>query len=685
MKKAMRITALFLAMTVFVGANANLNALAESTPDGFDIRNGVLVKYSGNAADVTIPDGVIAISDEAFQMNDSLKSVVLPGSVESIGSQAFLECNHLSSVTLEKGLKTIGNSAFCGCKALTGIVIPEGTTTIGQDAFYFSGLASVTLQNGLTTIGSYAFSHTKLTSVTIPEGVTKVDDGAFSDCTALASVTFPTLLTDFGQEIFDRTEWLQKYPDDFVIVNGALITYKGSGGNIVVPGTVKKISPYVLSGNLSLTHVTVSEGVTQIGDHAFERDTNLTGISLPDSLTRIGEDAFQQSGLTNIILPRHLVELGRLAFEQCDSLKTASIPGTLNLIGDYAFFWCRNLFEVTLAPGIKSIGEGTFDGCSALRTIALPSGLKAIGNRAFLACTSLTGISLPNSITFLGDAAFMRCYQLSSLTLSTGLTDLGPEVFRECSALQTLSVPNGVKKVEACSFLDCALTRAFIPASVNAIDANAFNSSTGRQQESVPKIYGYIGTEAQKFATKYKYTFVSLGSVPVPLILDTSGTYNFGSRSTYLYLAKTGSSVAPKAVSSNPKAISVSFVRKTGNGYLFRINRVGQGTAVITTRMNNETASFTAKAGPSLKSDTTRPFAMRKGSYYTFKLTVMSTSNSAPQFSVGSGNLKAQYIKKSGKDYYYRIQAVGALKSSTGIYSSMTGETGSRICVVTIA
>ena len=41
--------------------------------DGFNIRDGVLLKYTGKDTDVTVPDGVIIIGDNAFVMCENIK------------------------------------------------------------------------------------------------------------------------------------------------------------------------------------------------------------------------------------------------------------------------------------------------------------------------------------------------------------------------------------------------------------------------------------------------------------------------------------------------------------------------------------------------------------------------------------------------------------------------------------
>jgi hypothetical protein len=110
----------------------------------------------------------------------------------------------------------------------------------------------------------------------------------------------------------------------------------------------------------------------------------------------------------------------------------------------------------------------------------------------------------------------------------------------------------------------------------------------------------------------------------------------------------------PTTSSGNAAAVSVSYLQKTTGGYLFRIKRLKQGSAVITTRIGSEGVSFTATAGPSVKSDTTMAFSVKKGTFYTFKMTVLGASTSTPQFTVGNGSLfKTQFVKKSGSDYYF--------------------------------
>ncbi|MDE6672167.1 MAG: leucine-rich repeat domain-containing protein [Ruminococcus sp.] len=102
---------------------------------GFEIKDGVLVKYTGNEPDVIIPSDVTAIGEEAFEDNRNIKSVIITGNVTSIGNCAFYGCQNLEEIVIPEGVTTIGDLAFCDCYNLEKIVIPESVTEIGGSAF----------------------------------------------------------------------------------------------------------------------------------------------------------------------------------------------------------------------------------------------------------------------------------------------------------------------------------------------------------------------------------------------------------------------------------------------------------------------------------------------------------------------------------------------------------------------
>jgi pSer/pThr/pTyr-binding forkhead associated (FHA) protein len=78
----------------------------------------------------------------------------------------------------------------------------------------------------------------------------------------------------------------------------------------------------------------------------------------------------------------------------------------------------------------------------------------------------------------------------------------------------------------------------------------------------------------------------------------------------------------------------------------------------------------------SFTSDTTADVTVKKGASYQYKI----TASAAPSFTLGtSGVFNYTLVSKSGNDYFYKITAVGAVGSSTGVYVN-----GQKVNVATV-
>ncbi|MCD7920784.1 MAG: leucine-rich repeat domain-containing protein [Clostridiales bacterium] len=77
-----------------------------------DVRNGVLVRYTGRASALTLPECIHVIEDGAFQDNRRLTAITLPASVRMIEDGAFSGCINLKMVNTQGGVETVGKAAF---------------------------------------------------------------------------------------------------------------------------------------------------------------------------------------------------------------------------------------------------------------------------------------------------------------------------------------------------------------------------------------------------------------------------------------------------------------------------------------------------------------------------------------------------------------------------------------------
>ena len=160
----------------------------------------------------------------------------------------------------------------------------------------------------------------------------------------------------------------------------------------------------------------------RIDQKAFAGCGSLRTVSLPASLEAIGEEAFRDSGLQGAInLPASVESLGNGAFRGCAGLTSATIPGRITAIADNLFAGCENLRTVALFAGttedppvLASIGSRAFEECRNLESITIPGltvdgtyyGVTAIGDRAFKGCSSLVELTVPDGVESIGDEAF---------------------------------------------------------------------------------------------------------------------------------------------------------------------------------------------------------------------------------------------------------------------------------------
>ena len=235
-----------------------------------------LLRYEGEAVNLTLPSSITAIGKSAFEESDSLTSVVIPNSVQTIGEEAFSYCKKLTSVTIGTSVTSIEYGAFAGCRALTEVkynatqCVELGSSvfsswgyeqdgfvaTIGANVkaipgslFYESAVREVNFEAGSVceSIGGYAFSDCdQLTSITLPNSVQSMGEGVFWSCNSLTSVTLPNSLQSIGDRTFYECNNLT---------------------NITLPNTLKHIGHYAFNYCLSLT-LTIPVSVDSIGANA---------------------------------------------------------------------------------------------------------------------------------------------------------------------------------------------------------------------------------------------------------------------------------------------------------------------------------------------------------------------------------------------------------------------------------
>jgi len=140
-----------------------------------------------------------------------------------------------------------------------------------------------------------------------------------------------------------------------------------------------------------------------------------------------------------------------------------------------------------------------------------------------------------------------------------------------------------------------------------------------------------------------------------------SGAYQFKITST--------NGQVPNFVVGTSGVFTTQLVSQNGQDYYFKITAVGAPGAKAGIYVNGSKllVATVGSAASSVKSDTTLPFNVKAGAAYTFKL----TADAKPTFVAGTSSVfRVEFVKAAGKDYFFKITAVGKVGASAGFYIS---------------
>lgn len=253
----------------------------------FDKAMTELIKYPSGKKDKSyaVPEGVVTISDRAFNSCPEISSVTLPQSVAYIGSYAFYECGKLIDIDLPKSVETIGEGAFADCSNLESIVIPDRIISV----------------NNATFRNCY-----RMSSVVLPSGIVEIGDGAFEDCHRLEQISLPGDLIVIGKWAFDNTGLSQlTLPKGLIAIGDSAFR------------------------SCNISALKVPDSVDYIGSGAFAECSGLVKAELPDGFSLINSETFFRcERLTEIILPDSIKMVGDSAFSNCVSLTDVNYKGT---------------------------------------------------------------------------------------------------------------------------------------------------------------------------------------------------------------------------------------------------------------------------------------------------------------------------------------------------------------------
>ena len=519
---------------------------ATTDENGFEIdANGVLLRYTGSASDITIPGKATAIADEALR-GTTAERITVPATVRTIGDRAFADAQQLKALVFEdtadhpSQLTAIGAEAAANTPALTEVAVPSKTASLGEGAFADSGITRLSLPDSLTSIPARLVKNSSLlTEAVVGNAVTEIGEAAFSAAHSLKGLSvrqadgstapgFPSSLVTIGQEAFNATGL----------------------GSVDLPASVRTIGDAAFNAIERLSHVGLNEGLVSIGSSAF-RTTGITEIVIPDSVTTVGSSAFSECGaLTSAHIGRG-VEAGQLsdAFTSSRQLSGFTVaPDNASYEAVDGVLYSKDHTSLVVYPAGKGSGttytvldettrieSGAFNS-APLKGVVLPSSLRSIGDWAFSG-SYLESLVLPKAFETFGECAFSGMPSLARVDLG-GTKTIGEQAFLASHALQEVDFRADLGRlttISAYAFAETGLVSAVLPDSVTSLGDGAFTRSTDLKEVHLGSGLTELG--ARVFTGTTALASLSVDPSNPVLSLDGSVLYQQGNDGSHLVYA----------------------------------------------------------------------------------------------------------------------------------------------------
>lgn len=237
--------------------------------------------------------------------------------------------------------------------------------------------------------------------------------------------------------------------DELLRIEGAKadITTAIGGKGVTVPANAKiddfaDLIDAIPTGGGSPNLQSKSVSITTNGTTNVVADSGYDGLSSVEVGVNVESyynfiKGLLEDTLTNVVIPDGMTSIRESALRGLASMKTLTIPDTVESLGSYCVYQNTNLETFNGGSGLTTLFGYCFNGCTNLATVNLKS-VKTLKAYVFNDCSSITSIVLPDNIEKIEGYVFKNT-NLTTLVIKA----TAPPTTTSTSLLQNTPIASG--------------------------------------------------------------------------------------------------------------------------------------------------------------------------------------------------------------------------------------------------
>ena len=429
---------------------------------------------------VTFPESLRRIDNEAFYECRTLEELQLPDSLEHIGNLAFGSSRYWLDEAPEEQphierIRIGANVGFIGIDAFTALMagafeVDEANTVYASHGGFITNIAGDTINTVPMGTGDL---------VVIPDGVTTLQSSLFTLLDPDTEFYIPDSVFRYSRDVFPYGRETSKETTN--LENYYRCRIHCSEGSAAWQYAVRfgiRHDSNTDPDRMKYEEVTQEEGDRIYYWRVFRDRAELSGFTqaltskadtlevpgqfrdLPVTALRYDKEAKSKysGSISSIILPASVTELDREFFVPYWNLaKIETAPENTAFACVEGVLFTKDMKTLIYYPfmkkdsgyripdGVEELEEKAFSMNRNLQKIVMPSSLRVIGNSCFVLCSKLKEVELNEGLTEIRDLAFCYVYA-ENMTIPSSVEWIGNSAITLHDRYGELIIPENLRK-----------------------------------------------------------------------------------------------------------------------------------------------------------------------------------------------------------------------------------------------